>query len=241
MRQQMGTTSLGLACHAAMIVTILASLAVAVLGPLVGAALGSVETVLLLATAALVFLAPLLGIAGAALCSRVPSETEARPPILLALAVYGCAVVFPALALFRADGEASPVGLAAGGADLGLVLLCPACLLAGFLLFLVFLRRLSTFLGQHGAADEAVSIMFHFLLLSTGTLLDLIVLLHFAPSDAGAGGATAPRDGSALAGLAWGVALPVFWLLVFFWIKLLFRILNVIGLLRQALGARETA
>jgi hypothetical protein len=261
-RQQMGMTNLGLAFHYAMIITILASMTIAAFAGIVLAAAGAsaaasaaggagpgggasgmaafASFIALLANIAMYFVAPLLGITGSILCCWVPSQTGAKALIIISLVVDCCALLFPVLAIVIVGAGAAMGGLGSGAGALGLILilLCPVCLLAGFILFMLFMRQLSAFLGEHGSADECVGIIVHFLLLFVGAPIGLIavsVVFFVIIARDRASGASAGGFMGCIFAMFLFVAIIA---LLVFWIKLLFRILNLIGSLRQTLRSQ---
>jgi hypothetical protein len=247
-RRQMGLTSLGLAFHYARVLTWLIGLALMIFAYFVamaagtsrnaadaGALIGLLGVLSLLASLATYFLAPALGITGSTLCCWVPWKTGAKPLIITALALDASGLVLPVLSIIIAGAGASLHGFGAGTGAAALVFLALAflCVLAGFILFMLFLRQLANFMDDSGSADEAMSIIITWLILLLAAPIGFVVAAVLI--------AVLGRDfASALfamciIGLIM-LAAMITWLV--FLIKLQFRILNLISSLRQSLRNR---
>jgi hypothetical protein len=250
-QQQMSMTSLGLAFYYADILTVLIGLVIVIGGSfLVGVAaagstagrtpggaagaVGAASVIVLLGDVAMVFIAPLLGITGGILCCWVPSKTGAKPLIIASAALSGGALLCPLLAIIvGAGGALSGLGAGAGAMGMVLILFSPLLSLAGFILFMLFLRQLATYLSEHGAADEAMSIIIQSLLLLIGAPIGLFILAMIAAA------LSRDRASTTAIGCIFGLfilAAAIAWLV--FAIKLLFAILNLIASLRQVLRSQ---
>jgi hypothetical protein len=252
-RQQLGMTNLGLGFYYFKIITILVGLFIISLGTIatmavgVQAAQGQLEgargsavlvgLILMLGSIAVSFVAPGLGITGGILCCWVPSRTGAKPLVITSMALDSAGLVLPIISIIVV-GAGTALGGYAGGAAGGMAglvfaLLSPFCTLAGFILFMLFLRQLAYFLDESGAGDEAMAIIIHSLLLLFGGPIGLFVLLVIAAS------LSRDRQSATAVGCVFSlviIGLAIAWIV--FAIKLLFRILQLIGSLRQILRSR---
>jgi hypothetical protein len=267
-RQQLSLTNLGLAFHYArllvyligMATVIAAYLLVLTLGAGMAASraarsegpgtagaglLGLVMALALIADIAMVFVAPILGITGSILCCWVPHRTGARPLIMTSLGLDGGALLLPIIGLLVAGTAALRFDPGASAAALVFFLLSPLCALAGFILFMLFCRRLAGYLGEHGAADEAIAIIINLVVLIVSIIVLVVAVFILAllavggPSRVGAGPLREPGTGAQVMGCFIGLLFLagfITWLV--FVIKWLFRTLNLIGSLRQHLRTR---
>jgi hypothetical protein len=161
-----------------------------------------------LVTLGLFFLVPVLGLIGSILCLWVPKASKAKGLILASVAL---------------DVAAIPIGLVVQMRGLPSLLVAPMGL-ASWVLFMLFLRRLASYLKQQPVAAEALALLWWGLLLVVlppVVLLLLSLVLRFLP---------------------WLsiIALPVgliAWVVLA--IKFLIRLLALIGTLRQLILSRS--
>ncbi|HXG12128.1 MAG TPA: hypothetical protein VNK04_20405 [Gemmataceae bacterium] len=179
-------------------------------------------------------LATALGIVGSVLCLGAPPEARARKFIAASIILDLVQV-----AVFLASEFLAPAGLLTvqpGEAAIDLTplvqrtsYLVPA--LAAWAFFMVFLRRLALHLGEYPAADEARS------LLGLGLLLGLIFLGVGSPVLL-----TALLTVLLLSGLlaCLGLLVPIIliFVLVYAVLKFYLRLIALLGMLRQAIGAK---
>jgi hypothetical protein len=234
---------LGLGFHYAKLLTILIGIFLAMVGLILAAftdmnvvGIGA-RLVVIAAWAVVALVAPVLGLVGSVLCCRVPRRTRGRPLIVTALALETAALAVPILLLVLGDGAAALRADGAGRhvATVALGQLAPVCTLVGFVLFMLFLRRLASFLNQPGAADEAVTIIYRYLLLYVVAPAALAGLAFAALTMASPGNLVA-LIGICVLDLV-VLAAAVAWVL--YSLSLMFRTLNLIGSLRQALRAGD--
>jgi hypothetical protein len=197
---------------------------------------GPAGIVLLYLVLFMLFLPPALGLIGSVLCCGAPPEARARALILASLVLDALAVTFPILnfgqlrdvvALFDATPSWSVLDFAAA-------VVSPLCSVAGFACFLLFLRQVAIYLTRPVAADEALTILVQYGLLALGALVSGAVVPALVDFTAVAMEEVPMVEvivmfvlGPLLVALA--VALLVFWF------KLVFRIIHLIGTLREAL------
>jgi hypothetical protein len=252
-RKQMSLTNVGLGFHYARILTILIAMTVVMVCSIIGVvggagaaaggdargaagALAFLGVVSLLSNAVGLFVAPALGITGSSLCCFVPGKTGAKPLIIVSLALDGAAFVLPILAIVLSGAAAlRGAGAGAGLAALAFILLGFVCQLAGFVLFMLFLRQLARFMDDDGSADEAISIIIHWLILLIGVPVGFIVLLVIAVATASGRDSQSVGFIGCMLGIIMLIA-AVAWIV--FLVKLMFRILLLLGSLRQNLRTR---
>jgi MFS family permease len=171
---------------------------------------------LLLALAGLgAFAAPILGIVGSILCSWVPPKSGARVLILLSLGFdagsLGAVLFMVPLAIIVGSV------LGAGGV-LALVLLFGVCAITGFVLFMIFLKKLAYYLHDRPDGDEAIMAMLAYLGITLGgpvvIFLSALVFLRVP-----------------ILGVVLLFAMNIGWLVLI--ILTLFRILTVINNIRS--------
>jgi hypothetical protein len=254
-RQQMHMTNLGLAFHYAKILTILVAMAVtgfanilvvmagtsavtdATPGAISGAgsAISAAGVIAFVAQITIAFVVPALGITGSILCCWVPSKTGGKPLVITSMSLDSAGLVLPFICIIAIGAGAALGGLAAGaGAGVLFLLLSPLCSLAGFILFMLFLRQLANFLDQPGTADEALSVIFTSLLLLFGGPILIIGLVALGVFIGGKDRASASFVGCTI-GL-FIIVVVIVWLV--FVVKLLFRILYLIGSMRHMLRSQ---
>jgi hypothetical protein len=265
-RQQLAMTSRGLGFHHAKLLTYLIALPVVIVCNLAATfvfASGARDLVACFAVVGLVasacygFVSPALGIIGSALCCSLPSRTGGRPLIIKSLLLDVTALIFPLVSILGAASPAfSGFGTATAATVLALVLFTTAFLWTGasLILFVLFLRRLANLLddagmaGMAGMAGEAREIPVHYLLLLiaapiiVGAAIFLLLYLgqDYASAFDFACAVFAPQAGLVesrewVIGSTFATVLGI-WLV--FVIKLLFRMLSLIGSLRYKLRAR---
>jgi hypothetical protein len=245
-RQQFSLTNLGLAFHYANFLCLLVGIVLILLGFLclimagVGALTGAAQdrsaaqTVIGVArvgqflggagTLAVLPVSPLLGITGSILCCWVPPRTGARPLIMTSLGLYAGSLLLTLVAFLVAGTVSFRTVEADSAAALVFTLLGMACSLAGFILFLLFLRRLAFFLGDTSTGDEAMSLLIFFIILTVGGILGLYLLMALAFA----------------AGQIAGTVILIAGIVAYsiFTIKFLQLILALIGTIRQHLRTR---
>jgi hypothetical protein len=230
---------LGLGFHYAKLLTILIGILLAMVGLILAAftdmnvvGIGA-RLVVIAAWLDVSFGAPVLGLVGSLLCCRVPCQTRGRPLIVTALALETAALAVPILLLVVGDGAAAlrADGAGTNARTVALGQVAPVCTLVGFVLFMLFLRRLAFFLEAPGAAEEAVTIIYRYLLLYVVAPVALAGLALAALT------ISSPGNLVALVGVCVldlvVLAAAVVW--VIYSLSLMFRTLNLIGSLRQAL------
>ncbi len=113
-------------------------------------------------------IAPALGITGGAFIVYLPPKTGLRPWAIATLVTAIIPVASGILAILTgaiASGFRSGEGLFL---TLMFITLAGASLVAGFIIFMLFLSRLATYLSDRGTAGEARSLMISFLCLQFG-------------------------------------------------------------------------
>jgi hypothetical protein len=245
-RHQLSMTSLGLGFHYAKLLTYLIAMNVTfacnilMARAAVGGEGGSFALLRAVSMAAAVvfnWVGPTLGITGSILCCWVPAKTGGKPMIITSLALDVVAFVLPIISLISAGASVALGGFAAAASAFALVLvllaIAAACTLTSFVLFILFLRQLAFFLDDSGMADEAMGIVIHYILLLITPLVTvtlLLMLVFFISRDF-----ASSLFANCIFLLVMAVAI-IAWLV--FVIKLMFRILNLIGSLRYTLRAR---
>jgi hypothetical protein len=244
-RQQFALTNLGLAFHYANFLCLLVGTVLVLIGFLglllagvgfhaagrdraaAGAMVGLANGGLVLGhigSFAILPVGPLLGITGSILCCWVPARTGAKPLIATSLGLNAGALVLTLVTFLVAGTISFQTVEAESAAAVVLSLLALGCSLAGFVLFLLFLRRLAYFLGDTSSGDEAMSLLIYFICLAVGGVLGLILLVALAVA----------------AGRIAGTALLIAGIVAYtmFTIKFLQLILALIGTIRQNLRTR---
>jgi hypothetical protein len=98
-----------------------------------------------------------LGIVGSLLCTFVPAKTGTRPLIVASLTLDGLYLLLLPVALctgMLGQGVQAPQMVAGC-----ILILASLCWLAGFILFMLFLRKFATYLDDHRSAEAAMSQM----------------------------------------------------------------------------------
>jgi hypothetical protein len=188
---------------------------------------GVAMIVMLLATLLWVVLPPILGVIGSILCCWVHQKTGARTLILISmgldvasLLMFGVFLILSAASMFNQQAAGSGIdvlALALRGASALLSL-------AAWVLFMVFLRNLAYFFDEQTTGDESVSVTITYLVSATFGLAAVVGLSIFLD-------ALLPCIGAVFALVL--IICYVIWM-----IKVLFRILNLIGSLRQVIRSR---
>jgi hypothetical protein len=218
-RQQLKLVNLGLGFHYAGLVIVLVgflgNLCLALLGPFVFGSLAAASlmgVLYLLLFVAVGLVTPGLWITGSILCLYVPPKSGAFPLVLTSLVLDGVALLLMSSLWWFLGLFAMYAGLV---------------LIASWILFLLFLRTLATYLREHGCANEAMQLVYFFVALVVGIIVFVLVvfLLGFLV------GARAPWL-LVVVMLIGGITLLVFE------IKFLLRNLGLIGELRQAITTR---
>jgi hypothetical protein len=240
-RQRMRLANIGLAFHYAkilcIIVALLLYLFMLVILPVIGVAgaAGSVEAVgagigILQVVGCLAYLAilatPILGGTGSLLCFWVPDKARARILVIVSFGLEVGGTVLMLLGPVLALGSAASGSLTAAS-SFGLMTLLGALVdLAGFILFLLFLRALALYLRDEACADEAMRQLVMFLAVGVGGGVVVSVLMYVLIMRAGGG----RFGGFVLMGvwIAWLVALTF----------VFFAILHIIGTLRAKINSR---
>src|SRR5262249_49372798 len=114
---------------------------------------------------------PILGIVGSILCSWVPARSRARALVLVSLGFDAGSLAALLLALPVALVTGNLFG---GGAALVLLLLCPVFGITGFILFMVFLKKLAYYLDDEPSGDEAIAAMVAYLLVLFGGIVVIV-------------------------------------------------------------------
>jgi hypothetical protein len=198
------------------------------------------------------FVSPALGIAGSTLCCWLPSRTGGRPLLIASLVLDVTTWIFPLVSILGA--EASPAfrgfGTTMATAVLALGLSTTAFLWTGvsFIVFILYLRKLAQVLADVGMANEARQVIAHYILLLIAAPLlagIAIYLMHYLSKDYAsaydfANAVFAPQVEAVesrewVIGCSFAIALGI-WLV--FVIKLLARMLALIGSVRHLLRAR---
>jgi hypothetical protein len=165
-----------------------------------------------------VLAAPILGIIGSSFCAFVPPKSGGRPLIIASLSLESASLLFGLLCGIFALGAGDFFGAAA------FVFLVLGILtgLAGFILYMLFLRMLALYLREDGSADEAISLMILSLIVEVGGLIVLMTsaMLFFR--------LTGPQVARVFV-----IVEQVIWIVII--IQVLFRILELIGRLRARL------
>lgn len=229
--RQQRRVDLGLQFHYAKIVCLLGALAVWMMlsatMPLQDTLDGGMATLIRIIGAisilGLFIIAPVLGIIGSILCCFVPRRTRARPLIVgslvLDLIPFLLVVVALLIALLARLGLAEQEG--AIGVARVVQVLALLLLVAGWAVFMLFLRRLADYLDEGGQHEEALSILVGGILIMVTPGLLVSPILIF-------------RGTTFALVFAVVVALGMVWWLSIL-IKLLFRNLTVIGRLRDVI------
>ncbi|MCI0462206.1 MAG: hypothetical protein L0Z62_35080 [Gemmataceae bacterium] len=176
-------------------------------------------------TAIALFAAPTLGAIGSSFCFVVPNKTGARVLIIVSFALDTAASVF-----FMVHIITNMIGSSGGAASLGavegaIILFLVACLLtlAGWILFMVFVRQLALFLKDRGTATEALQAM----------IVTLVIAIAGPPILIG--------FGFALRFLGC-IGAIFFFIIVGFWLGTylvwLFKILAILGTVRQRIATK---
>ncbi len=163
MPPQFAMVHLGLLFYSARVVSSLLGFLAEVMGPMLIPVLGLSEGLLLVSWTfdnIIGVVISLLGVTGAVLCCRVPSQSKARPLIFAALAGDALSVALRFLAGFVVMLVALKVG---GNATAAAFQLCTVlawlCSVGALLMFLLFVRGLARYLGEIVPAKEAIAIL----------------------------------------------------------------------------------
>jgi hypothetical protein len=237
-RQRMRLVNIGLALHYAellcIIVALLLYLLMLVILPVIGVAgaAGSVEGVgagigilqVVGCLAALLLVAtPILGGTGSLLCFWVPEKARARVLVIVSFGLEVGGVALMVLGYVLALGTAAS-GAFEAAASLGLVPLLGGLVgLAGFILFMLFLRALALYLRDEMSADEAMRQLVMFLAVGLGGGVVVSVLMYVLI-----------RTGRV--GLVLMMGVWIGWLVALTFV--FFAILNVIGTIRAKINSR---
>jgi MFS family permease len=111
------------------------------------------------------FAAPILGIVGSILCSWVPPKSQARVLILLSLGFDGGSL---GAVLFMVPLAIIVGSVLGAGGVLVLMLLFAVCGITGFVLFMIFLKKLAYYLHDRPDGDEAIMAMLAYLGITLG-------------------------------------------------------------------------
>jgi hypothetical protein len=239
-RQRMRLANIGLAFHYAKLLCLIVALALLtfalVVTPLLivsgaGRAFVTIMRITSLIGNILWALTPILGGVGSLLCFWVPEKARARVLIIVSFSLEVGSVVLVVLAFIALFGGAAAtartgdldtaVGVA--GMFLVMLLLSFAAYLAGFILFMLFLRALGKFVRDRMSAEDAIRQMILFLSVLVGGFIGLFAA-GFALQRAGIAGAIVM------------LFLVIGWLVGL--ITVLFGILTLIGTLRQLIATR---
>jgi hypothetical protein len=164
---------------------------------------------------------PVLGIVGSILCTAVPAKTEAKPLISVSLGLdAGC------LGLGFLGGFIGLVTRTLPGTEgiafLVFLVLSIGCGLGGFVMFMLFLRKLAFYLEDYKTADEAMTHMINMLAVVVGggavMIITAAILFNIEPW---------------LGALGVGLEYMSFFIL---FLKVLFAILDVISTLRARIN-----
>jgi hypothetical protein len=109
------------------------------------------------------FVAPILGIIGGAFIVRIPPKTGARPLAIATLVLESIPLGCLLLSYFARTFPASLQWSNTFPLFLGLSALAALCTLAGFTLFLLFIKRLTYYFHGRVTADQIQSSLFQFL------------------------------------------------------------------------------
>jgi hypothetical protein len=164
--------------------------------------------------------APILGIVGSSFCAFVPPKSGGRVLIIVSLSLESASLLFGFLCGITALGSGDLFGAVA------FVFLVLGILtgLAGFILYMLFLRMLALYLREDGSADEATSLMILSLVVEVGGFIVMMTsaMLFFR--------LTGPQVARIFV-----IVEQVIWIVII--IQVLFRILELIGRLRARLEA----
>ncbi len=175
-------------------------------------------------TAIALFAAPTLGAIGSSFCFVVPNKTGARVLIIVSFALDTAAAVF-----FMVHILTNMIGSSGGASALGvegaLVLFLLACILtlAGWILFMVFVRQLALFLKDRGTATEALE----------ATIVTLVIAIAGPPVLIGLGFAL--RFLGCMGAIFFFIVVAV-WLGVY--LVWLFKILAILGTVRYRIASK---
>jgi hypothetical protein len=168
-----------------------------------------------------ILISPVLGIVGSILCTSVPAKTEAKPLITVSLGLDASCLALGFLGGFIGLVTRTLPGRE-GIAFLVFLISSAACGLAGFVMFMLFLRKFATFLDDHKSADEAMTQMINLLVvvLGGGAIMIITAAILF-------------NIEAWLATLALGVEYLAFFIL---YLKVLFSILDLISTIRARIN-----
>jgi hypothetical protein len=212
-RQRMNLVNLGLGFHYAGLVVVLIATLLYLLTPVTLPFIGTAPGLFLFLMGAMglavYVVTPLLWVTGSILCLFVPPKSGA--------------MVFDMISLILA-GVTIPMGIIMTFSGLPPIL-SGLTLLAAWVLFMLFLRQLANYLHEETSADEALQIIYMFIVLVVCQIVLIVVMfaiIFYAQSFLLA----------SIIGLPAGIALFVFY------IKFLMRQLNLIGSIRQVIATR---
>jgi hypothetical protein len=160
--------------------------------------------------------APLLGLTGSLLCSTAPEKVGGRPLILTSLGFDAVAVLLTMIGAVLAVMIRSVMEANLFTAFLYLALLAN---FAGFILFMLFLQRVSLYFKDESSAHEILTIIVTLVLVVLGGPLAIVFLAALFAALFG------PESALVIAGMGLLIMLVVY-------LQLLFRILTVISTLR---------
>jgi hypothetical protein len=239
-RSRMRLANVGLGFHYAKIVCILVALVLTLVSSALivfAASEGArgVRGVLSCLSLVLILATPLLGGTGSLLCFWLPSKSRSRVLVIVsfALEVGGAALTGIATIMtitgsaVAADefgrGRGPGGGLAMAGTGLILILLGAVVIYASFIMFLVFLRAIASYLRDEATANEAMRQLILYLIVTIGGFVVLT-------------GLTFALRGAGMGGLIVMFVLTLGWLVVICFV--MFGILNVLGTIRQSIATR---
>jgi hypothetical protein len=203
----------------------------------VPAVVGLVFILLMVAAVVLLVVVPALSLLGTMLCCWAPSESGGRLLAVLSLVVDGISLALPVAGFFLVGLTAALRGPVSDADFLGgylLVLSGPPFGLVAFVIFMFFVRQVAYHMNEESTGDEAVAVLVMAIVLPViGFLgwLGLSFLVALAASHDFLSGLAM----SCMATVVLG-ALAMTW--VFFFFKLLLRVLNLLGTLRQVLRSQ---
>jgi hypothetical protein len=260
-RRQLARTSWGLGFHYAKLLTYATALPVLIVCNLVVTivfASGARDVVAFFGAVGLVaavgcgIVSPALGMTGSALCCRVSSRTGGRPFLIAALTLDATVWVLPLASMLSA--AANPAfkgfGTTTHATVFALVLIAAAFLWTGasLIMFILFLRKLVHVLEDVGMANEGREIVVRYsrlliaapIMVAAAIVLTLYLSQDFTSAYDFTCAVFAPQT-EAVETREWGIGIAValvlgIWLLAV--IKVLVRMLNLIGSLRYLLRAR---
>ena len=220
-REQMRRVQLGLGFHFWKYLTYILGINLMISGVILATFMPLLAIMVVVVGYIAILVSPILGIVGSILCTSVPAKIEARPLITVSLGLDASCLLLGFLGGFIGLVTRTLPG-SQGIAFLVFLIASTACGLAAFVLFMLFLRKLATYLDDHKTADEAMTHMINLLAVVLGggavMIVTAAILFNIEPW---------------LGALAVGLEYLCFFVL---YLKVLFAILDVISTLRARIN-----